>query len=91
MNILEFKTRKQQFEEWLEGIQKENFEGKEVVSAIFMWEYPKDKKGFQAFACRFNCPLDQLKWFHRELGELIKEKEFDKYLTEHISEYVELV
>ena len=91
MKVLDFKTRQQQFKEWLKEVEKENFENKEVISAVFMWEYPKTKEGYQGLSCGFNCPLDQLKWFHRELGELIKEREFDKYLTEHLAEYIELV
>lgn len=91
MSILEFKTRKQQFKEWLEDVQNVNFKDKEISSALFIWELPPDKDGYQATHCKFNCSLDQLKWFHRELGEYIKEKEFDKYLREHIDEYLQYI
>ena len=88
MKLLEFKTRKQQFDEWLKEVEKVNFDNQEIQSALFIWELPPTKDGFTATHCKFNCPLEQLKWFHRELGEYIKEREFDKYLTEHLHEYI---
>ena len=88
MKLLEFKTRKQKFDKWIEEVKKENFDNQEIQSALFIWEVPPTKKGYQAVHCRFNCDLEQLKWFHRELGEYIKEREFDKYLTEHLHEYI---
>ena len=87
MKLLEFKTRKQKFNEWLEEVKKVNFDNQEIQSALFLWELPPTKEGYQGTSCRFNCDLDQLKWFHRQLGEYIKEREFDKYLSEHLKDY----
>lgn len=89
--ILEFKSKKQKFTEWLKDIKKVNFDNNDINSALFIWELPPDKDGYQTTHCRFNCDLDQLKFFHRQLGEFIKELEFDKYLTEHIGDYIELI
>lgn len=91
MNILEFKNRKAKFKEWLKEVEKVNFDDQEIVSALFIWEIPPTKEGFQATHCRYNCDLEQLKWFHRMLGERIRELEFDKYLKEHINEYLEYI
>lgn len=91
MSILEFKTRQQQFEEWFEEVRKVNFEGQEIKSALFIWELSPTKDGFIATHCKFNCPLDQLKWFHRELGNYIRDREFDEYLRNHIQEYIEFI
>lgn len=91
MTILEFKTRKQQFTEWLKDVEQENFDKNEIQSALFIWELPPTKKGFQATHCRFNCDLEQLKWFHRELGEYIKEREFDKFLKDNIQDYIKYI
>lgn len=91
MTILEFKNRKQQFEEWLKEVEKTNFKDQEVSSALFIWETPTNKEGYQATHCKFNCPLDQLKWFYKELGEYIKEREYDEYLRKHIHEYLEYI
>lgn len=89
--IIEFKNKKDKFEEWFQEIKQVNFDNKQIESAFFMWEVPPTKDGFQAVHCKFNCDLDQLKWFHRVLGEHIKEIEFDKFMKEHINEYIEYI
>ena len=89
--IVEFKNRKQQFDEWLKEVADVNFKNQEINSALFIWELPPEKDGFQATHCRYNCDLSQLKWFHRQLGEKIKELEFDEFLREHIGEYIEFI
>ena len=91
MRILEFKNRKEHFREWFAEIQKENFTDAEVQSALFIWELPPTKDGFQATHCRYNCDLDQLKWFCRQLEERIKELEFDKFMRENIDKYIEYI
>lgn len=91
MKILEFKNRKEHFNEWLQEVKQENFIDEEIRSALFMWELPPTKDGYCVTHCRYNCDLDQLKWFHRQLGEKIKELEFDKYLRENIQNYIEYI
>ena len=89
--IVEFKNKKQLFNEWLKAVNEENFENKEINSALFIWELPQTKEGFQATCCRYKCDLDQLKWFHRQLGEYIKEWEFDEYLRKNIKDYIQYI
>lgn len=90
--IIEFKNKKQKFKDWLKAIIKENdFKNSNIENALFMWETPPTKEGYQIHHCRFNCDLDQLKYYHRQLGEFIKEREFDKFLSEHIQDYIELM
>ena len=90
--IIEFKNKKQKFKDWFQAIIKENdFKNSNIENALFIWETPPTKEGYQIHNCRFNCDLEQLKYYHRQLGEYIKEWEFDKYLTEHIQDYIELL
>lgn len=88
MKIIEFKNKKQKFEDWLKEIKEQNFKDAEIQSALFMWELPPDEEGYTVSHCRYNVDLETLKFYHRQLGEFIKEWEFDKYLTEHINEYI---
>lgn len=87
--IIEFKNKQDKFEEWFQEIKQVNFDNKQIESALFLWELPPTKDGYSVTHCRFNCDLDQLKWFHKEVGEYIKEREFDKFMREHINEYLE--
>lgn len=91
MKIIEFKNRKQLFDEWLEEVTKRNFKDKQIESALFVWELPKTKDGYPSEFCKFNCDLDQLKYFHRKLGEHIQEREFDEFLRENIQDYIEYI
>lgn len=91
MKILEFKNRKQIFDEWLEEVTKRNFKDQHIESALFIWELPKTKEGYQGVHCKFNCDLEQLKFFHRQLGEHIKELEFDEFLRENIQNYIQYI
>lgn len=89
--IVEFKSKQTRFNEWLEEVNERNFKGKDIESAIIIWE-TKDKNGEStANHARFNCDLLNRKWFHRCLGENIKELEFDEYLRKHIHEYIEFI
>ena len=89
MKILEFKNKKQIFNEWLNEVKEANFKDQEVKHALFLWELPPTKEGYQAIHSKFDCDLEQLKFFHRCLGEHIKELEFDKFLKQKISDYIE--
>ena len=91
MKIIEFKNKKQIFEKWLREVEEANFKDQEIKHALFMWELPPTKEGFQAVYSKFDCDLEQLKFFHRQLGEQIKEREFDKFLRENIQDYIEYI
>lgn len=89
--IVEFKSRQTKFKEWIQEVTEENFKDKKIESAIFMWE-TQDEKGYStAHYCWFNCDLDNRKWFHRCLNEKIKEEEFDKFMREHVKDYIEII
>lgn len=91
MKILEFKNRKEHFKEWLKEVEEVNFQDAEIKSALFMWELPPTKDGYCVTHCKYNCDLDQLKWFHRQLGERIKELEMDDFLRKHINDYIQYI
>lgn len=89
--IVEFKSKQTKFKEWVQEVIKENFEDVNIESAIFIWE-TKDEKGYsKATEARFKCDLNNKKWFYNSLGENIRELEFDKFMREHIDEYVEFI
>lgn len=89
--IVEFKSKQTRFKEWLEEVNELNFKDKEIESAMIIWE-TKDKNGESiANHVHLNCDLSNRKWFHRCLGENIKELEFDEYLRKHLNEYIEFI
>ena len=89
--IVEFKSKQTEFKEWLQEVVKENFENKNIESAIFIWEI-EDENGFStAMEAIFNCDLKNKKWFYNSLGENIRELEFDKFMREHVKDYIEII
>lgn len=93
MKIIDLnKKRNNDFSKWLKEVIKENFKEDEIInSALFIWELPSTKEGYQATSVRFNCDLDQMKYFYRALGERIKELEMDKFLKENLHKYIEFI
>lgn len=87
--IVKFLNKQQQFEKWLDDVKKENFK-EAPPSALIIWEV-SNKLGYTAMHTNYNCDLDTLRWFHRSLGEKIKQLEFDKFMREHINEYIEYI
>ena len=92
MNIIEFKTREKQFMDWFNKVIELNFQKDvKVKSALVVWE-TEDKDGTcTANHARFNCDLDNFKWFNRAINEKIKELEFDVFLRKHINDYIEYI
>lgn len=90
MSIITFKSKAQNLKEWHDAVYQENLSQPNIKSAMLLYEHV-DKDGSQAHAAWFECDLNQMKWFHKCLGEKIKELEFDKFLREHIDEYLEYV
>lgn len=89
--IVEFKSKQTKFKEWVQEVVKENFEDKNIESAIFIWEI-EDENGFStAMEAKFNCDLKNKKWFYYSLGENIRELEFDKFMREHVKDYIEII
>lgn len=89
-NVIAFKSKEQQFEQWWKDVYDVNFKNQSIKSALVIYE-TQDKNGYQASHSRFSCDLTNLKWFHRCLGERIRELEFDKYLKENINKYIEYI
>lgn len=86
--IIEFKSKEQQFEQWWKDVYDTNFKDQSIKSALVIFE-TADKDGCQAHSTRFECDLLNLKWFHRCLGEFIQKADFDKWMREHVNEYIE--
>lgn len=90
-NIFKFKSKKQLFEEWWQEVYVANFKNQDIKSALIIYETADEKGEPLASHCRFNCDMTNLQWFNRCLGEKIKEMEFDKFMKEHINEYIEYI
>lgn len=89
--IVEFKTKQTKFKEWLQEVNKLNFENKDIESAIIIWETKDNQNKCIANHARFNCDLSNMQWFKECLCEKVKELEFDKFMREHINEYIEFI
>lgn len=92
MKIFEFKTREKQFIDWFNKVIELNFkEGVKVKSALVIWETESKDDSCIANHARFNCDLENFKWFNHAMGEKIKEMEFDEYMRKYINEYIEYI
>ena len=90
-NIITFKSRKQQFNEWYNEVTERNFKDtNNIPTALFLWE-TKTKDNHIYNNAYFNCELDDLEWFYECLGKYIMERRFDEYLSKHIGEYIEYI
>ena len=81
MKIIEFKSRKKQFKEWIKSVIKENINDKQTNHCFIMWENDEYINNAQ-----FNCDLDTLKSFRNVLDDKIKEIEFCKLLDKYLIE-----
>lgn len=91
MKLFKFKSKKQLFNEWYQEAFNVNFKNNDVKSALIIYETVDEKGHPIASHCRFNCDMTNLEWFHRCLGDKVKELQFDKFIKEHINDYIEYI
>lgn len=91
-NIVKFKDKKEQFKDWVADVMRENFEGKKPPSsAILLWEEQDDDGCSTAHCVHFDCSIKEWRWYNSCFGDKVREMEFDKWLREHINDYIEYV
>lgn len=89
-NVVEFKNKDQQFEEWWKEVFEINFKGKPAPpSAIVLWENVDDKGMSTAHCVHYNCEMREWEWFLRCFDDKVREMLFDKWIREHLDEYIE--
>ena len=81
--IIEFKSRKQTFDE---DVKKSLLNNKNLDKAFIIYT---NKKG-DMYSIGFNIELSELKYFRQILDNQIRDLEFDAFLREHLHEYIEL-
>lgn len=90
-NIITFKSRKQQFNDWLSDVTERNFKSDtNIPTALFLWE-TKNKDNHFCNNAYFNCELDDLEWFYECHGKYIMERRFDEYLRKNIGDYIQYI
>lgn len=88
--ILEFKNKDQQFEDWYKGVFEANFKDRKAPpSAILIWEEVDDEGMSQAHCVHYNCEIREWEWFKHCLDDKVQELLFDKWIREHLDEYIE--
>lgn len=91
-NVIDYKTRQQQFLEWVQTVIEVNFKKeRQIENAVLLWA-EKDKQGkIRTKHARFNCKLDDYEFFRTCMNDFILERKFDEFLREHISDYLEYI
>ena len=91
-NVVDYKSRQQQFLEWLQAVVEINFKQKrQIENAVLIWS-EKDKQGnIKARHSRFNYKLEDFEFFNDAMKEFILNRKFDEFLREHISDYLEYI
>lgn len=89
-NVVEFKNKDQQFEEWWKDVFETNFKDKPAPpSAIIIWENVNEDGTSQAYSAHYNCKLREWEWFLRGMDDKVREMLFDKWIRDHLDEYIE--
>lgn len=91
--IVDYKTRQQQFLEWIKEVIEINFkETEQIQDAILIWSKKDEKGNTQTVHSRFNiCSVADVEYYRDCLNDYILNRKFDDYLKEHIGDYLEYV
>ena len=87
-NVIPFKDNNAQFKDWLETVMKVNFETTSPKSAMLIYEDPETGL---ASSVRYNVDLKTMEWFGECVNDKVQELKIDKYLREHIGDYIEYI
>ena len=83
--VVDIKTKEQVFPDWWREVSETNFKHSTPKSVLIIWE---DEKGV-ANHCRYNCDFNTMDWFFHCLEDRMYELKFDKWIREHLDEYIE--
>lgn len=92
-NVVDYKTRQQQFLEWLKEVIDVNFKGNEQIEdAILIWNRKDEKGNIKTVHSRFNISnVSDVEYYRDCLNDYILNRKFDDFLREHIGDYLEYV
>lgn len=90
-NIVDFKTRQEQFETWLKKVVEANCKEETVEHAVLVFER-KDKEGKTKLdAARINSTVEEFERFSLFLKDAILYSKIDDYLRNNIGDYLQYV
>lgn len=72
-DIIKFKTKDEQFGEWINKVVNTNFQSSTPSNCIIMWQNKKDNGETTASLARFNCLPTELKDYKYYLDEAVLE------------------
>lgn len=87
-NIIDFKTRAQQLDEWWREVYNTNFKDKNIKSVLVIYEAEDDKGRSIANHARFECDKSNMEWFNNCLSDKVRELQFDEWMREHVNDYI---
>lgn len=92
-NIIDYKTRQQQFLEWLQEVIEVNFkDSKQIENAILVWAEKDEKGKIKTMHARFNTlDISDVEYFRDCLNDFVQERKFDEFLRDHIGDYLEYI
>ncbi len=92
-NVVDYKTRQQQFLEWLKEVIEVNFkQNEQIEDAILIWNKKNEKGETKTVHARFNITnISDVEYYRDCLNDYILYRKFDDFMREHISDYLEYV
>lgn len=89
--IVDFKTRQEQFENWIKKVVEANCTEETVEHAVIVFER-KDKEGKTSLdAARFNSTVTEFEKFSLFLQDAILYSKIDDYLKNNINDYLQYI
>lgn len=89
--IVDFKTRQEQFENWIKKVVEANCTEETVEHAVIVFER-KDKEGKTSLdAARFNSTVEEFEKFSLFLQDAILYSKIDDYLKNNINDYLQYI
>lgn len=89
--IVDFKTRQEQFENWIKKVVEANCTEETVEHAVIIFER-KDKEGKTSLdAARFNSTVEEFEKFSLFLQDAILYSKIDDYLKNNINDYLQYI
>lgn len=93
-DVLEFKSRKKQFQLWLDEVKETNFTGEQegsVDSAFLIWDKSFEDGTSQLYNAWYNCPVKELERMYKYLGEFLLEKKMEDFMMRRIGDFIKYI
>lgn len=83
--VIDINTKEPVFPDWWREVAETNFQHSNPKAVLLIWEGEDGK----ANHCRYNCDYKTLDWFTACMNDKMRELQFDKWIREHLDEYIE--